>query len=391
MQVFAITGFSLSTIPQRMGAVFSAVFGTAGVVAVLVGVFSIAKGFVKTMTSTADADTAIVLRGGADTEMLSILYWNEVRVVSENMHIARSNGIALASPELFVVINLPKRTTGTDANVPLRGIKPIAFQVHDELEIIRGRNFVPGRNEVIVGRSAAAEFSGLDLGARLEIGDNYWDIVGIFKADSSVAESEIWTSATVLQSAYQRGTSYQSVYVKIISPGLLDDFSKSLASDPRLNVKVVSQGEYYAEQSAMIYKIITTLGTLVAGLMALGAVFGSMNTMYTAVSSRTREIATLRALGFHASPVVVSVLIESLLLALVGGGFGSGFAYWLFDGYKTATLNWQSFSQVAFAFDVTAGVLINGIIFAVIIGFAGGLPPALRAARMPVVEALRGL
>jgi putative ABC transport system permease protein len=243
----------------------------------------------------------------------------------------------------------------------------------------------------MVGVGAAAEFAGLDLGAKLKVGRNEWTVVGIFSAGGGLSESEIWTDASVLQGAYQRGNSFQTVQVKLRSPQAFQEFKDALTSDPRLNVKVVRQTDYYLEQSSAVYRLITGLGTLVASLMAVGAVFGALNTMYTAVSTRTREIATLRALGFGSGPVVISVLVESVFLALLGGALGGGLAYFVFDGYRAATMNWQSFSQVAFAFDVTPSLLVQGIVYATVIGLIGGLFPAIRAARLPIARALREL
>jgi len=388
-QIASLTHFNLKTIWDRTGSTAAALFGIAGVVAVLVAVLSIAQGFRHAMTVSGSPDTAIVLRSGADSEMMSGLGGPTTRIIAEMEGVARGVEGPLASAELFVVINLPKRNTGTDANVPLRGVEPPAFEVRNEMEIVQGRLFQWGRNEVIVGAGAALEFEGLELGSKLQLGRNEWTVVGIFTANGGIAESEIWTDAAVLQPAYRRGNSFQAVYAKLESPGAFQAFKDRLTTDPRLNVQVVRQPDYYAEQSTMVTNLITGLGTLVAGLMGVGAVFGALNTMYTAVSSRTREIATLRALGFGGTPVVISVLLESLVLSLVGGSLGAGLAYVAFDGFRAATINWQSFSQVAFAFDVTPALLIQGILFAALIGLAGGLFPAIRAARMPVATALR--
>jgi len=388
-QIASLTHFNLKTIWDRTGSTAAALFGIAGVVAVLVAVLSIAQGFRHAMTVSGSPDTAIVLRSGADSEMMSGLGGPTTRIIAEMEGVARGVEGPLASAELFVVINLPKRTTGTDANVPLRGVEPPAFEVRNEMEIVQGRLFQWGRNEVIVGAGAALEFEGLDMGSKLQVGRNEWTVVGIFTANGGIAESEIWTDAAVLQPAYRRGNSFQAVYAKLESPGAFQAFKDRLTTDPRLNVQVVRQPDYYAEQSTMVTNLITGLGTLVAGLMGVGAVFGALNTMYTAVSSRTREIATLRALGFGGTPVVISVLLESLVLSLVGGSLGAGLAYVAFDGFRAATINWQSFSQVAFAFAVTPALLIQGILFAALIGLAGGLFPAIRAARMPVATALR--
>lgn len=388
-QVASITKLSLETILERKGASAAAVFGIAGVVAVFVATLSIAQGFRHAMTASGDPATAVVLRSGSDTEMMSFLLREDTRIIGDAPGLARSAGTPLASPELFVVINLPKRNTGTDANVPLRGVTPRAFQVTRALQITAGRNFVPGRNEAIVGVGAANEFAGLDLNATLQVGRHAWKIVGIFTAGGGLAESEIWTDATVLQNAYLRGNSYQSVLARLASPESFDTFKQALTSDPRVNVKVVRQTDYFADQSTTVYNLITGLGTLIAALMAVGAVFGALNTMYTAVAARTREIATLRALGFGGSPVVVSVMVESLCLALTGGVIGGAVAYYAFDGFRAATMNWQSFSQVAFAFTVTPQLLGQGILCATVIGLLGGVLPAIRAARLPVARALR--
>jgi len=248
-----------------------------------------------------------------------------------------------------------------------------------------------GQNEVIVGVGAAREFAGLDLGSKLRVGRREWPIVGIFSAGGGSAESEIWTDATVLQGAYNRGDTFQSVYVKLLSPGAFLEFKDSLTTDPRLTVKVLRQSEYYAEQSTAVNRLINTLGYLIAALMAIGAVFGALNTMYSSVSARTREIATLRALGFGSGAVVVSVMIESLVLAVVGGALGAILAYITFNGLHTSTMNWNSFSQVTFAFAVTRELLVQGIVWAVLIGLIGGLFPAIRGARLPIAAALREL
>ena len=388
-QTASITKVSLQTLVERKGAAAAAAFGIAGVVAVFIGVLSIAQGFRHAMTASGDPSTALVMRSGSDSEMMSILMGDEVRLIGDFPGVARSEQGPEASAELFVIIDLPKRSTGTDANVPLRGVGSPAFQVRDRLRLTEGRRFESGRNEVIVGRGAANEFAGLDLGAKIKVSRNEWTVVGLFTDNGGLSESEIWTDAGVLQSAYERGNSFQSVCVKLTSPEAFPEFKDKLTTDPRLNVKVVRQTEYYAEQSTAVYRLITTLGTMIALLMGMGAVFGALNTMYTAVSARTREIATLRALGFGSGPVVVSVLIESLLLAAAGGAVGGGLAYFVFDGYRAATMNWQSFSQVAFAFKVTPQLLTQGILYATLIGFLGGLFPAIRAARLPIARALR--
>jgi putative ABC transport system permease protein len=390
-QVYAVTVLNLRTLPQRRGAALAAIVGVAGVVTVFVAVLSIAEGFRATMEVTGSADTALVLRGGSDAEMTSILLPDDVRNISDAPGIARGPAGPLASPELVVLVDVPKISTGTAANVPFRGVSPAAYSIRDNLKMVSGRRFEPGRNEIIVGSGAAQEFAGLQVGQVQNWGHNQWTVVGIFSAGGSVSESEIWGDATLLQGVYKRGSTVQSVYAKLSSPEKFEAFKKALTSKPHLSVKVVRETEYFAEQSRLLYSLITTLGRLIAGLMGVGAVFGAVNTMYSAVAARSREIATLRALGFGGGPVVLSVLVESILLALIGGLAGGAIAYFVFNGFHTATLNWRTFSQVAFAFAVTPALLVQGFFYALVIGLLGGFFPAIRAARISVATALREL
>jgi putative ABC transport system permease protein len=390
-QVGVVTWLNVRTISQRLGASVATVVGVMGVVGVLVAVLSIGEGFKRTLVSAGSPDTAIVLRSGSDSEMTSGLTRDVTRIISEAPGVARSAQGPMASSELYVVVDVPKRSTGTDANVPLRGVQPAAFQVRDEVKIVEGRVFQSGRNEVIVGRAASAEFAGLRVGDKKRWSGNEWTVVGIFSADGALAESEIWCDAGVLQPAYRRGSTFQAVYAKLESPETFDRFKDTLTTDPRLDVKVIRETEYYEAQSRTLHGIITGLGVSIAVVMAIGAIFGALNTMYSAVSSRTREVATLRALGYGSGPVVISVLLESLALALLGGILGGAVAYAAFNGYQAATMNWSTFSQVAFAFAVTPPLLVMGIVLALVIGLFGGLFPAIRAARMPVASALREL
>jgi putative ABC transport system permease protein len=390
-QVVVVTLVNLRSLGERRGSSLAAIVGVAGVVAVFVSILSMAEGFKHTMASTGSPERAIVLRSGSTGEMDSILLREETRTVADTAGILRTAEGPAVSPELFVILNVPKRSTGTDANVALRGVEPAAFLVRDEVRIIEGRNFEPGRNQVIAGIGAAQQFDGIDLGAVHRWGENEWEIVGIFEAGGSLSESELWCDAKVLQPAYRRGSSYQAVYAKLESEDAFDEFKDTLSADPRVNVKVVRETDFYADQSILVYNLITKLGFVIAFMMGMGAVFGALNTMYTAVAARTREIAVLRALGFRASPVVASVLAESLALSLVGGLIGGGLAYLVFDGFRTATMNFQSFSQVAFAFAVTPGLLFEGIFYALLMGILGGALPAIRAARLPVAQALREL
>jgi putative ABC transport system permease protein len=390
-QVIAVTGVTLRSVPQRLGSATVAIIGIGGVVVVFTAVLSIAEGFRAAMRGTGDPQTVIVMRSGSDTEMTSGIAGEEARLITEAPGITRGEGGVYASPELFVIINAPLMRSGTDANVPLRGVTPIALNVRPNVRIVEGRMFTPGSSEIVVGRAASRQFRGLTLGSSLRAGKMSWQVVGIFDANGSVAESELWCDARVLQSVYQRDNSYQSVYVRLESPDSFQTLKDALTTDPRLNVTAIREPDYLAQQSQVMQSLIRTIGTGIALLMGLGAVFGAVNTMYSAVANRTREIATLRALGFGRTPVVVSVLIESLALSLVGGVVGGLLAWAAFDGYQTATMNWQSFSQVAFSFAVTPALLTQGLFYAAVMGLFGGLLPAIRAARLPVVTALREL
>lgn len=388
-QVVSVASYNLRTIPERKGAALTSAIGIAGVVGVLVGVLAIAEGFRLAMTASGSQDIAVVMRTGSDSEMTSGLSRDETRLIADAPGVARDGDTPLASAELFVIINLPKRSTGLDANVPLRGVEMTAVKVRDDIKIVQGNMFESGKNEIIVGAGAARAFAGLDLKKEIKIGQNVWKIVGIFTAAGGVAESEIWTDAAVLQPAYKREDSFQSVYARLSSAGSFTEFRDALTSNPQLKVKVLRLADFYAEQSETLTKFITTIGVFIAGMMALGALFGALNTMYSAIASRTREIATLRAIGFHSSPVVISVIIESLAVSLVGGALGATAAYLAFNGYEASTLNWATFSQVTFKFAVTKGLLLQAVIWASIIGIIGGLFPAIRAARLPIASALR--
>lgn len=390
-QVATVTWLGLRTIGQRLGSSLATVFGVMGVVGVLIVVLSIGEGFRKALVSAGSEDTALVLRSGSDNEMTSGLLRDHTRIIAEAPGVLRAAGGPVASAELYVVVDVPKRSTGTDANVPLRGVQPAAFQVRDEVKIVDGRSFEPGRNEIIVGKAAAAEFAGLEVGSRKRWGGVEWTVVGHFEANGGLSESEIWCDVGVLQPAYRRGSTFQAVYAKLESADAFNRFKDTLTTDPRLDVKVIRESEYYEAQSRILHSIIQGLGFFIGVVMAAGATFGALNTMYSAVATRTREVATLRALGFGSGPVVVSILAEALFLALVGGALGAAVAYLGFNGFQAATMNWSTFSQVAFQFAVTPPLIVLGTVFALVIGLIGGLFPAIRAARMPVATALREL
>jgi putative ABC transport system permease protein len=389
-QIAAVTVMNLRTLPGRAAPSAVAVIGMAGVVGVLVAVLSMAEGFRATMANTGTPDTVVVMRAGSDAEMTSILLRDDYTIIQDAPQIARRDGVRASSAELFVIVDLVKRSSNTTAQAPLRGVSPGAFGVRN-VRLLQGRRFETGRNEIIVGRSAASEYAGLAIGSHLKLGQNVWTVVGHFDAGGTVPDSELWCDAEVLAPLYQRGSSRQTVYARLTSASAFDAFKDALTTDPRLKVKVMREQEYYDSQSRVIYTMITVLGYLIASLMAVGAVFAALNTMYSAVAARTREIATLRALGFHGGAVAVSVLAESILLALLGGAVGAGIAYAGFNGYEAATMNWQSMSTLAFAFRVTPALLWQGLTWSLALGLVGGLLPAIRAVRLPVVTALREL
>ena len=388
-QVVAVTSMNLRNLPERKASAIVALVGIVGVVAVLVGVLAIREGFRQVLDLSGAQDVAIVLRGGSTDEMSSSMLQDQTRIIADAAGVARDSAGPLASPELYVVVDVPMRRTNTPANVPLRGVSAQGPKLREHLKIVAGRYFTPGTFEMIVGRGASSQFAGLEVGHHVRWGTTEWAIVGIFEDDGSVAESEVWTDATVLQGAYRRGTTFQSTRVKLTSPQALQTFKDALSQDPRVNVRVYSERQFYEQQSRPLITTVNVVGNVIALLMGIGAVFGALNTMYSAVSARTREIATLRAIGFSAGPVVISVLVEAMVIGVLGGLLG-GLIGWIgFDGIRTATLNPATFSQVTFAFDVTPALLVQGLVYALILGFIGGLLPSVRAARLPITTGLR--
>ncbi len=388
-QIFSVAWLSIRTIRERLGSSAVAVVGIAGVVIVFVAVLSIAEGFSRTMQTAGAADRAIIMRGGADSEMTSGLAGDAVEIMKQAPGIRREAQRPAFSPELYVMVDLPKRSTQTPANVPLRGVTEEVLKVRYDAKIVEGQMLTFGTNEIVAGRAAAGQFMGLAVGSTLTTGQATWKVVGIFEAKGSISESELWADAEVLAPAYRRGPTFQTAMVRLASPGSFQQFKDGLTSDPRVSLRIERETDYYAGQSRTLRLIVTGLAFIVCSLMGLGALFGALNTMYTAVAARAREIATLEAIGFGGMAVMVSVILEALFLALVGGLIGAVGAYLAFDGYRTATMNWQTFSQVAFAFDVTPQLMIGAILYALVIGVVGGLFPAIRAARLPVSLALR--
>ncbi len=390
-QIFAVTRLNILNLPQRIATSVVAIVGVMAVVLVFAAVMSMAKGFERTMVAAGSDDVAIVLRSGATAELTSGFSQDQTLIIAGMPGVLKDSDRPIASAELFVVVDVKKRATGKDANVPFRGVQPGAFDVREGLEIVEGRVFETGKNEMIVGRAAQQEFENLEVGSIVSLGRVDWQVVGAFDAGGTVSESEIWTDVRILQDAYRRGTSFQSVRVKLEDPGSFEAFAAALDADPRIDVDAFSERQFYADQAQFLSQFIRVLGYPITFLMAIGAVFGALNSMYSSVSARGTEIATLRALGFGPFAVLVSTIIESTLLALIGGLFGGVLAYVVFNGFRVSTLNGNSFSQVVFDFAVTGDLLVQGIVTALIIGLIGGLLPAVRAARLPVAQALREL
>ncbi len=390
-QILAVTWLNLRNLPQRVASSVVAVIGVAAVVLVFAAVLSMAKGFERTMVAAGSEDTAIIMRSGSTSELNSGLSNEQALIVGEAPGVLRDGDRAVMSAELYVIVDLKKRTSKTDANVPFRGVQAGAFDVRRDVRLVEGRMFEEGRNEIIVGRSAQQEFLGLETGSAIRFGQSEWRVVGVFEAGGSVSESELWTDVRVLQGAYRRGNSFQSVRVKLQDADSLAQLQTVLEADPRIDADVMTEREYYSAQAEPLSQFIRTIGYPLTVLMGIGAVFGALNSMYSSVSVRGKEIATLRALGFGPFPVLVSTIVESTLLALVGGLIGGVIAYLVFNGFQVSTLNGASFSQVVFDFAVTPDLLLDGLEAALIIGVVGGFFPAVRAARLPVAQALREL
>jgi putative ABC transport system permease protein len=383
--------YNVRSVKARWTSTIVAVVGVAGTVGVFVAMLSLARGFKATLVSSGSADNALITRAGATSEMTSGVSIDSVKIIQDAPGIARGAEGPLLTPEAVLMAPIPLRSTGTDANVELRGVAPNVLTIRSTVKIIEGRMFRHGLNEIIVGKNAKATYSGLTLGSAIGLGSARWQVVGIFDAGGSAFDSEVWGDAHLLNGAYNRPDTFsQSVTVHLTSPSALQQLRDTLTADPRLNVDVTREIDYYAKQSTRMTQLITILGGFVAAIMAIGAIFGALNTMYSAVAERGREIATMRAVGFNSGNVVLSFLFEALLISFVGGILGC-LAVLPLNGLTTSTINFQTFSNLAFAFKITFDLLWMGVIFALIMGVLGGMPPAIRAAGRPVAAALREL
>jgi putative ABC transport system permease protein len=389
-QMIAIISMSLQTLPQRIGASSVIVIGIAGVVAVLVSLLAMGAGFQHTLADSGRPDRAIILRGGSDAELNSNLSRTDVDTISNAPGLAKdADGKALLSSELVTVVNVPKADTGTDANVTLRGVGLKASEVRPELTVVSGRMFRPAVRELIAGIGATKQFRGLTVGNVLHFRNADWTVTGVFTSGGDVHESELLADVDTVGSSIER-TGYSSAIALLTSPAEFTAFKDSLTTDPQIKVDVQRETDYYAAQSKSLTRIINVVGKTVAVIMAIGAMFGALNTMYSAVAARGLEIATLRAIGFGALPVLLSVMIEALLLSLLGGIIGAALAWLFFNGHSVSTLG-GGFAQVVFSLTVTRALIVTGIVWACVIGLLGGFFPALRAARLPVAEALRAV
>ena len=383
--------YNFRSVKARWTSSIVAVLGIAGTVGVFVAMLSLARGFRATLVSSGSDDNAIVMRAGATSEMMSGIQLEDIKILQDAPGVARDSEAPLVTSEVVVVAPFPLRTTGTDANVQIRGVSPNVLTIRRNVKMTQGRMFQPGLAELIVGKNASLSYSGLTVGNTVDFGSGHWQVVGIFDAGGSSFDSEVWCDSRVLDDVYKRPSNiFQSATVHLTSAGAFQQFKDTVTSDRRLNFDVTREVDYYAKQSTRMTRLITILGGLVAFVMAIGAVFGALNTMYSAVAERGREIATMRALGFGGGAVVFSFLVEALLISFIGGAIGC-VAVLPLNGLTTGTMNWQTFSHLAFAFRITPVLLVSGIIFALVMGLLGGLPPAMRAAWRPVAVALREL
>ena len=390
LQIAAVTTINIKSIPQRFWLSLSTIVAVALVVMVLLSFLAMAYGFQRTLKIAGAPDIAIVLRGGSQTEINSVITREQVRLIEDGPGIARSaQGKPLVSAELYIVVDGIKRSTQTKANIPLRGIGAEGAAIRKDIKLVAGRMFNPGANEIVVGKSLLSQFQGFDLGSTVKFLTTQWTVVGVFAADGSVFESEIWGDLPVVQSLFKRNNVFQTVRARIDGPAALAELKRFADTDPRMKLDVKSEQEYFAEQSSQTSDLIQKLGWPLAIAMALGALAGALNTMYSSVAARSVEIATLRAIGFGGLPAFVGTLAESLLLAGIGGALGAVATYLVFDGFTTSTLG-AGFTQVVFSFELTPALVAQGLVVALTVGLIGGLLPAVRAARMPIVKGLQG-
>ncbi|MCP4146494.1 MAG: ABC transporter permease [bacterium] len=384
--------YNIRSLKERKTATMVAVLCIAGVVAVFISVMSMANGFQHALKASGSEDNAIITRGGSTSEMSSVVTLEQSKIINDAPGVKTDeHGNALVSMEVVVIAALKMKATDTDANVQARGVSRNVLKVRKKIKLKSGRFFNAGLPELVVGSNASKLYKNLELNDSIKMGGRDWKVVGIIDADGSAFDSEIWCDATVLNETFKRPTNlFQSVTVRLNSKEAFKTFKDKLTTDPRLTVDVEHEIEYYKRQAGMLETFIKVLGFLVAGVMAVGAVFGALNTMYAAISARASEIATLRALGFSSGNVVISFVLEALIIAFIGGIFGCIVILPL-NGFTASTMNWNTFSHLAFAFRITPALMFNGIIFALFMGFIGGVFPAWRASKQSITKTLRGM
>jgi putative ABC transport system permease protein len=390
LQITALTVMNLKSLPKRFWLSLSTVVAVMLVVVVLLAFLAMRNGFQHTLASAGSEDIAMILRAGSQSEVASVITRDQVRLIEDAPGIAKgADGKPLVSPELYLVVDGIKHSSQTKANLPLRGMGQEGLAVRQGIHIIAGRMFSPGSNEIVVGKALQSEFDGLQLGQTVTLGSSRWTVVGVFEADGSVFESEIWADLAVVQSFFNRNNVFQTVRARLVSPAALGELQRYLDNDPRLKLEAKSEAAYFAEQASGTSDLIQKLGWPLAIAMAFGALAGALNTMYSSVATRTTEIATLRAIGFGGLPAFVSTLVESAVLAVLGGVLGVTTAFLVFNGLSASTLG-SSFTQVVFTFELTPVLAAQGVFLALIVGLIGGIFPSLRAARMPILAGLYG-
>jgi len=388
LQVAAVTLMNLKSLPQRLWLSLSTIIAVALVVIVLLAFLAMGNGFQRTLASAGAEDVAVILRGGSQSEVNSVVTRDQVLLVEEAPGVAKNlDGQPLVSAELYLVVDGVKRSSRTKANLPFRGIGHEGAAVRKGITIVAGRMFAPGSSEIVVGKALLREFEGFELGQTVTFGTGRWTVVGVLEAEGSVFESEIWADLPVVQSFFKRDNVFQTVRARLDNPAALDGLRRYVDTNPRLKLEAKSEAAYFAEQASRTSDLIHKLGWPLAIAMAFGALAGALNTMYSAVAVRATEIATLRAIGFGGLSAFVGTLVESLILAAIGGLIGVAATLLIFDGLSASTLG-ASFTQVVFRFQLTPALTAEGVILALVVGLIGGLFPAIRAARTPIVIGL---
>jgi putative ABC transport system permease protein len=390
LQILAVTTINLKSLPQRLWLSLATVIAIGLVVTVLLAFLAMANGFRRTIADSGAEDIAVVLRSGSVSEINSVVLRDQVRLIEDGPGVARgADGKPQTSAELYLTVDAIKRSTGTKASLPLRGLGPQGPTLRRNIVLTAGRLFNQGSNEIVVGKALGKEFEGFDLGQTVTFNSNRFTVVGIFAAEGSVFESEIWADLPVLQSLFRRTGGFQTVRARLTSPAAIEALRAYSDNDPRLKLDVMSEAAYFAQQASNTSDLIQKLGWPLAIAMAFGSLAGALNTMYSSVAARATEIATLRAIGFGGFSTFVGTLVESLILAVIGGVIGAAATYLIFDGFSASTMG-ASFSQVVFNFQLSPRLIGQGLLLALVVGLLGGLFPALRAARMPIVSGLYG-